>query len=96
MNQRTRIPATLRRMAERIGRQNGLIWTEHALERMWERKVDPDHVVAVIKNPASQRTAVKEGRTYEKIRGQNPTGETIYICLDETETTIISVGWSNE
>lgn len=96
MNQRPIVPPTFRAYAEGVGRENGFEWTEHALERAWERRVDPDHTISVALNPSTQIFKQINGRMYHQIWGEIMDGRTVYVCLDEHKTVIISTGWRSD
>lgn len=93
MIQRVRVPCTLRRMAEQVGLENGLSWTQHALERIWTRRIDPGHVIKVASNPDISISKLKDGRNYVQMWGQIHDGRTLYVCLDQEKEVVISVGW---
>ena len=93
MNQLAKAPPTFVVYATRVGLKNDLIWTNHALERMWERRVDPKHAVTTAQNPDTELRKEVDGKDYHQMWRELPDGRTVYICLDQAKAVVISVGW---
>jgi len=96
MIQRSNVPHTFREYAEKKASEEGLTWTEHALERAWERKVDPDHVIRVGLNPDSEIIKKMNGRRYVQCWGRIKDGRTVYVCMTIHQNVIISAGWKRK
>lgn len=71
----------------------GLEFTAHAIDRMWQRGIDPDWVPAAVTRYDVRSSKQKAGRTYWQLWGRFPNGERYYLCLDITERVVVSVGW---
>jgi len=90
------IPETFEIEVSKVEAASGLIFTRHAVERMWERRIRPDCVKGVIESPEVSTTENRREKRYTKCWGGTAEGR-VYVCLaDDNPDVVISVGWRDK
>lgn len=96
-----RIPDSLRRMAEKAAQEFEVVFTEHALERMWARRILPHNAAETARRPDTMGASdlgpkhVRAQKVFVRSAGGVVRSETIYVafCASAGELIIETVGW---
>jgi len=94
-----RVPPTFLSLAKVVAEDNGFRITDHAIRRMWERRIDPEAVIRVAKDPVTSyrgKTSKEDKRIYRRCWGPGPFGKSIYVCIEQSQGAIVTVGWKKK
>ncbi len=85
-----RFVQSVRKMAKEIG----VVFTDHAIERLWGRNIAPWRVPSVLHDPDREDTVTNKGKIYKRYI-KKVFGRQVYITFAEEGKLkiIISVAW---
>lgn len=85
-----RFVQSVRKMAKEIG----VVFTDHAIERLWGRNIAVWRVPSVLQDPDREDTVVHNGKTYKRYI-KKVYGRQVYVTFAEENKLkiIISVAW---
>lgn len=88
-----------RKRITKLGDEYDMIFTDHAIERMWERHISFEKVLLVLDNPDRELEESERGKRYHRyVRAVGKQQRQVYVsCVNEgNKTVIISVGWRSK
>ena len=78
----------------KMAKEMGVVFTDHAIERLWGRNIDPWRVPSVLHDPDRKDTVVHRGKEYQRYI-KKIFGRQVYVTFAEEGRlkVIISVAW---
>jgi len=79
---------------KRMAKEIGVAFTDHAIDRLWERNISPWRVPAVLHDPDRKDTVIHHGKKYQRYI-KRVYGRQVYVTFAEAGNSkvIVSVAW---
>ena len=79
---------------EKMAKEIGVVFTDHAIDRLWGRNIAPWRVPSVLHDPDRMDTVIHKGREYERYI-KKIFGRQVYVTFRQEGKlkVIISVAW---